>query len=201
VTSYSIPGIAINYTTIGSGTQTGSWAAFGPIPKIVAPKFAVPVGLRAAINDLRDTGGNFNITCTLQLGNAAGTVRASIVAGYLGRSNSAWGDLWGYAYQKAPFACADAITQYRTIVAVYSYSYLSATVSGSISAGAIRVYGGSTADADSDGADPLPLAAVVSAGAAGRTLTKLRWKFDQTDPDAGDWEGAPIGEAVLRRFS
>jgi hypothetical protein len=74
------------------------------------------------------------------------------------------------------------------------------TVSGTIGAGTLDTSPNlENIDADTEDDTDLPLAQVVTAGEATRTMTKIRYKFDQVGT-AGDWSASVEGEAKLRLF-
>lgn len=56
-------------------------------------------------------------------------------------------------------------------------------------------------DTESDAETDLPLAHLVTAGAEGREITKIRYRLNQENAGAGAWLATPGGEAIVRRFA
>jgi hypothetical protein len=56
-------------------------------------------------------------------------------------------------------------------------------------------------DTESDSETDLPLAHLVTAGAEGREVTKIRYRLNQENAGAGAWLATPGGEAIVRRFA
>jgi hypothetical protein len=202
-TDYAIVGGALSKNAAGYWTEYGSWNTIA-IPVPTSAWFALALDFQAESIALTRKQSSFawTISCGVDLANSSGGTLATIGLGYV-NDNTGWAGNAGFTFTK-PFSFLAAVAKSRIWMSCVSNAGIASPSSCTISAGKVRIYYTSDeqesadVEAESDGGDDVPLLHIVGAGAAGRRISKLRYRFTQALADAGAWSGTPIGTKVYR---
>lgn len=197
-TPYNIPLLSLTQRFGSNGTVYTSWQSFGPVAApTVTPWFCLPVGL--SLEGSFDADG-FAVTLvpTIQFGRDNGSVAFGVNVGYCGSS------VVDNGYATACFSGAltftGTLTKIRLAVACTKGNASYADTYTSTAAGVLRVY------ESAPGGVALPIAAssmankpaVVTAGKAGKQITRIRYRVDQAAMGAGAWASLPRGGRLIR---
>lgn len=201
-TSHSVPALSKSHTFSAPGTQYSGWSGFGPIEPPETLWFLIPMDFTLSMD--------FNkhdfiaATAAVQFGDEDSNVIYTASLGYIQDPLSFGGSSSISALP--PGILFSTATQCRLALGFTGYPLENVAVNASVSGGKIDVYEyveelAADVAAESDNGSDLPRHHVFSAGKAGREITKIRYRFNQTAENAGAWSGTPIGTAILRKYT
>lgn len=203
-TSHAVPGFSLSKIFYGPDTEYSSWVGFGPlaVPE-TTPWFIFNVGFIYSMEWDKHAVG-ITATIAIEFADDDSVVHYTVAGPYVNDATSFRGATMIPVFKPATFA--GTLTQCRAALAFSGYPMSGVSTQASVTGGSLELWYTTTVgelvevEATLDAGASLPLHHVITAGAVGREISKLRYRLTQSAAGAGDWSGTPIGEPILRKY-
>lgn len=200
-TTYSIPALSVEQATYVTSTTTiySGWSTIS-IPAHTGTYVVVPELTTQYIQMIKQSGDtNWQVDATLQLADSSSVVRVSYGLGYAGYASYTGSSDGQQFYIGRTIAYALEKCRLGLTITKYGGSY-GCKGKCVFTSGKIHIFTEST--------DPVPMDitaelepkkfAVVSGGAAGQRITRLRYKLAQTLAGEMEWSGVVSGTKLYQ---